>query len=390
MKTKHFHFYVPVLIGLTLIVGCQPGKQHTEKDWTLIPFVKVDSVNPIIEPVDTTMFLCPVRDELVAWEAKDVFNPAAVVREGKIFMLYRAEDRVGKLLGTSRIGIAESYDGIHFKRYPKPVLYPDNDTFTGYEWEGGCEDPRIVEDDSGTYYMTYTAWNGDRPRLFIASSKDLFTWEKYGSVFTRAYHGKYVTIHSKSGAIVCSLQDDRLIATKINGKYWMYFGDTDLFLAWSDDLIHWTPVERDGAEHPDTFDTARDYRDDLIPVLKPRPGKFDSDLVEPGPPALLTDNGILLIYNSRNNGTLGDTTLPDGTYAAGQALFDTGDPGKLLDRTDNYFFKPDKPYEITGQVNNVCFVEGLAHFQGKWFLYYGTADSKIAVAVYEVVEENQE
>jgi predicted GH43/DUF377 family glycosyl hydrolase len=26
-------------------------------------------------------------------------------------------------------------------------------------------------------------------------------------------------------------------------------------------------------------------------------------------------------------------------------------------------------------------VEGLVHFQGNWFLYYGTADSKIAVAV---------
>jgi hypothetical protein len=29
----------------------------------------------------------------------------------------------------------------------------------------------------------------------------------------------------------------------------------------------------------------------------------------------------------------------------------------------------------------VCFLEALANFNGKWFLYYGTADSKIAVAV---------
>ncbi|HEY4877300.1 MAG TPA: hypothetical protein VIH86_17105 [Puia sp.] len=45
--------------------------------------------------------------------------------------------------------------------------------------------------------------------------------------------------------------------------------------------------------------------------------------------------------------------------------------------------KPDKSYEISGQVNNVCFVEGLANFNNRWFLYYGTADSKIAVAVKE-------
>jgi predicted GH43/DUF377 family glycosyl hydrolase len=43
--------------------------------------------------------------------------------------------------------------------------------------------------------------------------------------------------------------------------------------------------------------------------------------------------------------------------------------------------KPEKPYEITGQVNQVCFVEGLTQFKNNWYLYYGTADSKIAMAV---------
>ena len=48
---------------------------------------------------------------------------------------------------------------------------------------------------------------------------------------------------------------------------------------------------------------------------------------------------------------------------------------------DHYFMKPEKNYELTGEVNNVCFIEGLAQFKDKYFLYYGTADSKIAVAV---------
>lgn len=368
---------------IMLLAGCNQNSQRQSGDWTLPAFIKVDSVNPVITPLDTTLFLCPVRDSLLAWEAKDVFNPAAVYRDGKIWLLYRAEDRVGKLLGTSRIGLAVSDDGLHFRRYPEPVLYPDNDEYREYEWEGGCEDPRVVEDENGVYYMTYTAWNGDRPRLFIASSRDLTRWIKHGSVFSDAFHGKYVTIHSKSGSIVSRLDNGRMVATRINGKYWMYFGDTDLYLAWSNDLIHWTPLEKEGAEHPEIFDPEKDYREDLVPVLEPRPGKFDSDLVEPGPPALITRHGILLIYNSRNNGATGDTTLPDGTYAAGQALFNVDKPVELLERTGNYFFKPEKPYEITGQVNNVCFIEGLVHFEGKWFLYYGTADSKIAVAVSE-------
>ncbi len=56
---------------------------------------------------------------------------------------------------------------------------------------------------------------------------------------------------------------------------------------------------------------------------------------------------------------------------------------KLIDRTKTNFIQPDKDYEKVGEVNEVCFVEGLVFFKKKWFLYYGTADSKIAVAVKE-------
>ena len=76
-------------------------------------------------------------------------------------------------------------------------------------------------------------------------------------------------------------------------------------------------------------------------------------------------------------------TTGDATYAAGQALYDGEHPYRLIDRTEGYFIYPDKEYERVGEVNEVCFVEGLVFFQNKWFLYYGTADSKIAVAVRE-------
>ena len=64
-------------------------------------------------------------------------------------------------------------------------------------------------------------------------------------------------------------------------------------------------------------------------------------------------------------------------------MFDANDPSKVTDRMDTYFMKPDKTYETTGQVNQVCFIEGLVNYKGKWFLYYGTADSKIAAAMKE-------
>lgn len=363
---------VYALLIFSAMVACSP--KEDEKAWQLGTFVKQDDANPILTPLEDTPFWCPVRQDTVFWEAKDVFNPTALVRNGRVHLLYRAEDRVGKYAGTSRIGLAVSNDGINFERMPEPIFYPENDSVSIYEWEGGCEDPRIVEDQEGTYFMTYTAYDGSVARLLIASSPDLQSWTKHGPVFKSAGEGRFVDLWSKSGSIISKKDGEKFVATKINGKYWMYWGDTNIYLAWSDDLINWTPVT-------DAENGVTEYK--LKAIFGPRPGKFDSDLVEPGPQAFITEEGILLIYNSRNKAEGGDPDLPEGTYAAGQILFDINDPSKVKSRSDTYFFKPDKDYEMTGQVNNVCFLEGLVEYKGKWYLYYGTADSKIAVAVTE-------
>ncbi|MDQ2656259.1 MAG: glycoside hydrolase family 130 protein [Bacteroidota bacterium] len=329
--------------------------------WAILPFNKVDSVNPVLLPGDRE-FICPVLGKTVRWEEKDVFNPAAVVRDGKVYLLFRAEDKIGKHAGTSRIGLAVSDDGFRFSKNARPVLYPDNDSLKVYEWEGGIEDPRLVETDAGTYVMTYTAYDGRIARLLLATSPDLEHWTKHGTVL----NGKYKDTWSKSGAIVARQHGSRTVAEKIAGRYWMYFGDTDLFLAYSEDLIHWLPLEEEGR---------------LKPVLRPRKNYFDSRLVESGPFALVSDAGITLIYNGMNADSGGDSTLSAGAYCAGQALFDKNDPSMLIGRLEDPFMKPDRDYEINGQVNQVCFLEGMVRFNDRWLLYYGTADSKIAVAV---------
>ena len=355
-----------------------PGDTASTASWSILPFEKVDRVNPVLLP-GASSFECPILRKEIRWDEKDVFNPAAVVHDGKVYMVFRAEDTIGKYAGTSRLGLAVSDDGLHFERLPTPIFYPDNDSLKRYEWEGGVEDPRIVKSDDGRYIMTYTGYDGTTARLLLATSTDLVHWTKHGTVL----QGKYKDTWSKSGAIVARLSNSEtntdsrathhaaneaagIIATQINGKYWMYFGDTDLFMATSDDLIHWTPVEEDGR---------------LKSVLKPRAGYFDSRLVESGPFALLTKDGIVLIYNGMNLKEGGDPTLAPDAYCTGQALFNKDDPTSLSDRLDHYFLKPDRAYEITGQVNKVCFAEGLVYFRDQWFLYYGTADSKIAVAV---------
>jgi predicted GH43/DUF377 family glycosyl hydrolase len=357
------------LIVLTILIlhGCKANtlqdksKPEITKNWAMSDFLKTDSINPILEPSSDQVFFCPISKKEVKWEERNVLNPSAIVKGGKVYLIYRAQDREM----TSRLGLAISEDGLQFKKQPAPVFYPDIDNMNQYEWKGGAEDPRIVEGEDGTYIMTYTAYDGKVARLCLASSKDLRSWKKHGLAFGE---GKYRDTWSKSGAIVSKLDGGKIVATKIKEKYWMYFGDTDLFMATSDDLIHWTVAENEESQK-------------MISVLHPRMGYFDSRLVEPGPYALLQENGILLIYNSSNAANYNDPGLPKYTYSAGQALFDKENPFKLIDRMEGYFIHPDKPYEKTGEVNEVCFVEGLVYFRNQWLLYYGTADSKIAVAI---------
>jgi beta-1,2-mannosidase len=367
-KVNYLKFLIPFIFPVAL-TGCRTSPDpevSAEEDstWALLPFSKVDSVNPVLEKGLNT-FLCPVLKKQVQWDEKDVFNPAAIVRNDTVFLLFRAEDTIGKFAGTSRLGLAFSTDGLHFSKMKTPVFYPDNDSLKVYEWEGGVEDPRVVETTEGKYIMTYTSYDGTTARLMLATSPDLKHWSKHGIVL----RGKYKNIWSKSGAIVARRSGSRIIAERINGKYWMYFGDTDLFMAMSDDLIHWQPLEENGS---------------LKKVLSPRKGYFDSRLVESGPYALVQENGILLIYNGMNlDGDGRDTTLAAGAYCGGQALFDVNDPSRVIARLEKNFIMPEASYEIEGQVNQVCFLEGMIPFRNRWYLYYGTADSKIAVAVKE-------
>lgn len=347
--------------------------QYKLPGWALGPFIRPAHVNPVLSPDTQSVFLDPMSRKKLAWEAGDVFNPAAAVRNGNVYVLYRAEDRSGMGIGkrTSRLGIAESRDGIKMKKEAEPVFYPDEDTQKEYEWPGGCEDPRIAVTEEGLYVMLYTQWNRKVARLAVATSKDLKRWTKHGPAFLKAYNGRFKDQFSKSASIVTKIENGKQVIAKVKGKYMMYWGERFMNIATSDDLVNWEP--------------AVDEKGGLQMVVKPRPGYFDSDLTECGPPAIITDKGILVLYNGKNKGGLGrDTSYTANTYAAGQVLFDPEDPSRVISRLDKPFFVPTESFEKSGQYPaGTVFIEGLVYFKNKWFLYYGCADSRVGVAVYD-------
>jgi beta-1,2-mannosidase len=346
-----------------------PAQSTQKHEWTIGPFVRPVHA-PIIEPNPKPVFTDPITNQPVRWEALHTFNPGAIVRQGKVYVLYRAEDDSGTMaigMHTSRLGMAVSEDGIHFTTQPAPVFYPDHDSQQEREWPGGVEDPRVVEREDGTYVLAYTQWNRRSTDIGIATSTDLIHWTKEGPALLGE---KYQHFDYKSASIVTQLKNGRLIAAKLQGKYWMYWGEIEVRLATSPDLIHWTPVE-DSSGKP-------------IVLLRRRPGHFDSAFPEVGPPSLVTDRGILLIYNGKNAAVHGAPGIAANAYSDGQALFSTDDPRKLIARSKEPFFKPEEPWEQSGQyAAGTTFAEGLVFFEEKWFLYSGCADSRVGVAVFD-------
>lgn len=351
----------------------QDVKQNVLPEWAFGGFVRPSGINPIISPVTSSTFYDPMSKSMVHWEANDTFNPAAAVKDGHIVVLYRSEDKTGVKIGTrtSRLGYAISKDGLHFSRKTKPVFYPGNDSQKKYEWPGGCEDPRVAVTENGTYVVFYTQWNRETPRLGVATSKDLIHWTKHGPIFQDAYKGKFFNIASKSASILTTLKGDRQVITKIKGKYFMYWGENHVYGATSTNLVDWAPLVDEKAE--------------LKILASPREGFFDSDLTECGPPALLTDKGVILFYNGKNHpGEGGDKRFNGNSYCAGQMLFDKADPTKYITRLDVPFLRPMQAFEKSGQyVNGTVFIEGMAWFNHKWYMYYGCADSRVAVAIYD-------
>lgn len=301
------------------------------------PFTPYEA-NPILRPQGDT------------WESGSVYNPAAVVVGDRVALLYRAHaaDIV------SHVGLAWSRDGYAFEREPEPVLSPSED-YDRY----GVEDPRVSEVD-GTYYLTYSGWDRQRPCLCLATSSDLHSWTKHGPVLADVD-----TFHphpridggtgpwSKAGGI---------LPTKVGDHYLMYFGEGSVWAATSSDLLHWSAVVRDGG----------------APVLEPRPGTFSEYLVEVGPPPLLTDDGlVLLLHNAA-------VRHPDGSvrYTAGQALIDPARPTEVLAELTRPWLEPTTFEDRHGLVPDVVFVEGLVWLRDRWLAYYGQSDSTLGVATF--------
>lgn len=270
--------------------------------------------NPILKP-----------NPLHEWEALNVFNCGVVHHNGLFHMLYRAKgvDRV------SRIGYAVSADGFDWLRLDRPVLEPANE----HEAKG-VEDPRVTR-IGDTFYMCYVAYSGAFYQIALARSQNLITWERMGFPLPGELN-----------------KDAALFPEKIRGRYCMlHRREPDIWIAYSDDLLHW--------DHHQI-------------VMRPRPDSWDSYKIGSNGPPLKTDAGWLFFYHG---------FAEDKVYKLGVALLDLKDPTVVLKRQWEPILEPEEEWERQGSVPNVVFSCGQVMTNEALYVYYGGADTAIGVAM---------
>lgn len=311
------------------------------------------------------------------FEIEGVLNPAVIMENGVIHMLYRAVAKGNH----SSIGYCRLSDPLTVaERYDHPIIEPE------YFYENhGVEDPRIVNID-GTYHISYCAYDGINAFGAVATSKDLKKFEKHGIMVPQVEGDQFREWLHFSGNI--NLKYFRL--NMGNNYVWdknviffprRIFGQL-FFLHRIKPGIQMASVDRLKELTSEYWEEYLQNLEDYI-VLDP---KFEHELsyIGNGCPPIETEYGWLLIYHGVHD------VVSGYCYTACAALLDKENPAKEIGRLPYPLFKPEMDWELKGYVNNVCFPSGAVIQDGRLYIYYGAADERIAVASMNLEELLQE
>ena len=283
------------------------------------------------------------------WEAKAVFNPAAIYLDGKIHILYRTSSEDN----TSSIGYASTKNGFDIiERLADPVYVP-REEFEKKKINNansGCEDPRLTKIGKNIY-MCYTAFDGiGPPRVAISSitEKDflahIWKWEKPILITPAGFDDK----------------DTCIMPEKFSNGYF---------------VLHRVGNEICG-DYLKSLDFSKEAVKKCIRIMGPRGNCWDSAKVGISTPPIKTKYGWMLLYHG--------VSKSHSTYRVGAVLLDLKDPAIVLARTTDPIFEPVEQYEKVGIVNNVVFPCGIVQKGKLIYIYYGGADTVTGVATMEI------
>ena len=316
-------------------------KRHVDREEEVFESSTKYSGNPIIIP-----------DPETSWKSWQTFNPAAVLLQDTVHLLYRA---IGSD-GVSRFGYARSKDGFHLDTYSSDnPAYCEKDETTGFTFNSpysggsffGSEDPRLTYmEDGDMLYTLYTSCS-DGLRVGLSSiTRDNFLAQRWDTWSERKLISPPDEVH----------KNWVLFPEKIKGKYAICHSLSPLSIEYLDDLEF-----ADGAYIQST------YRADQPSE------RWDLHMRGAGSPPIRTDEGWLLFYHAMNH-------KDKSCYRIGALLLDIQDPTVILYRSEKPVLTPTESYENEGHKSGVVYTTGAVVMDGDLLLYYGGADTVVCVA----------
>ena len=285
-----------------------------------------------------------IRD--IPYPANTVFNAGATTIGEETLLLMRVESRTG----ISHLAVARSQNGVsHWRITGRPAMAPSPETHPEEIW--GIEDPRITWlEELGEWVIPYTAYSEGGPLVSLATTRDFEYFKRLGPVMPPED------------------KDAALFPVRFNGRWAMIHRpvsgfqgvDAHIWISFSPDLKHWG-----------------DHRI----LIQARTGAWwDARKIGLSPPPLKTEEGWLILYHGVR------TTAGGAIYRLGLALLDTQDPCRIIARSNEWVFAPQEPYELFGDVDKVVFPCGWVLKGDEVRLYYGGADSCLALATASLPE----
>lgn len=302
------------------------------------------SHNPVLSP-----------NERLLWQAKAVFNASAIdLDNGDIGLLYRAESAEQELEGqtyrVSTIGYAQGNEACEISQVRQ--LISPSESWDKY----GCEDPRVTKID-GKYYIFYTGLanfppDADSIKVCLAISDDLKTIKS-----------KHLVTPFNAKAMV-------LFPEKINGQY------VALLTVNTDQPPVYIAIARfDSLEQLWDQDFWHNWYKDLEKHALPI-SRLNTDHVEVGAVPVKTKAGWVFVYSHIQNYYNQEKRV----FGIEALLLDINNPAIIIGRTQQPFLEPELDYEVRGLIPNVIFPSGLILRNNELWIYYGAADTVVAMA----------
>lgn len=343
-----------------------------------------------------------------ALEVEGVLNPA-VTRgpDGNLYIFPRmvAKNNYSRI-GMARVKFNEAGDPIGVERLGV-ALEPEADYEKRPNGGGGCEDARISYVEPLEHYiMTYTAYGPNGPRIAMARSKDLFTWERLGLVQYLPLKDKDIDFNNVDD------KDASFFPVKLPSPH----QHTSIAMLHRPLFPGTSPEET--VKKGSNRERNRDKESIWISYCNLKEGKDTSlqnaeftshhRLASPaqpwenlkigaGAPPVLTEHGWLLVYHGVHKTEGYTKENPKYCYSAGVMVLSEKAPQKIIYRSDKPVLVPELPEETVGTVADVIFPTGTDRRgdigqPNRVDVYYGMADNKIGVAKMEIPDklpENQ-